>query len=60
MSSNLPKFTLRIPYELLQKISYIAEENGRSTNREIETLIKRYVSEYEKKNGVISNSNFRG
>lgn len=54
MPSDLPRFTLRVTNELLQKIGYIAEENGRSTNREIETLIKRYVTEYEKKNGVIS------
>lgn len=54
MSSDLPKFTLRVSYELLQKISYIAEENGRSTNKEIETLIKHYVSAYEKKNGIIN------
>jgi len=54
MPSDLPRFTLRVSNELLQKIGYIAEENGRSTNREIETLIKSCVSDYEKKNGVIS------
>lgn len=53
MASDLPRFTLRISSELLSKISYIAEENGRSTNREIEMLIKKYVGDYEKKNGII-------
>lgn len=31
----------------------IAEYEGRSANREIEVLIKRYVAEFEKKNGKI-------
>lgn len=53
MASDLPRFTLRISSELLSKISYIAEENGRSANREIEMLIKKYVTDYEKKNGAI-------
>ena len=53
MSLKLPRFTLRIPEEYLRKISYIAESNGRSANREIEMLIKKYISEYEKKNGPI-------
>jgi hypothetical protein len=38
---------------LLKKISYIAEENGRSANKEVEQLIKKYVSDYEKENGVL-------
>jgi len=53
MPSDLPRFTLRISDELLRKIGYIAEENGRSANKEIEMLIKRRVNEYEKKNGRI-------
>lgn len=53
MASDLPRFTLRISSELLSKISYIAEENGRSANREIEMLIKKHVADYEKKNGAI-------
>lgn len=48
-----PHFALRIPRELLDKIRYIAEVNARSTNREIELLIRNYVTEYEKSNGPI-------
>ena len=32
---------------------YIANENGRSTNKEIEQLIIRYIKEYEKTYGEI-------
>lgn len=53
MSSNLPRYTLRVPKDLLEKITYIAGANGRSANKEIEMLLKRYVAQYEKKNGPI-------
>ncbi|MEN6349923.1 MAG: Arc family DNA-binding protein [Syntrophomonas sp.] len=53
MSSEMPRFTLRTSNELLQKIGYIAEANGRSANKEIEMLLKRYVAQYEKKHGLI-------
>ncbi|MEQ8175968.1 MAG: Arc family DNA-binding protein [Syntrophomonadaceae bacterium] len=53
MSIDQLKFTLRTSDELLQKISYIAGANGRSANKEIEMLLKRYVAQYEKKNGPI-------
>lgn len=58
MSSTLPRYTLRIPKEFLDKIRYIAEENGRSANREIELLIKSRIAEYENKNGIIDLSDF--
>ena len=53
MPSTMPRYTLRIPKILLDKIGYIAEENGRSANREIELLIKQRIMEYEQKNGEI-------
>lgn len=56
MASNLPRYTLRIPQILLDKIRFIAEENGRSANKEIELLIKMHIRDYEKKNGEISAS----
>lgn len=54
MPSTMPRYTLRISKILLDKIGYIAEENGRSANREIELLIKQRIKEYEQENGVIS------
>ncbi len=54
MASNTPTFTLRIDQELLKKIHYLAEVNGRSANKEIEQIIKAYIANFEKENGVIS------
>ena len=56
MPSDLPRYTLRIPKILLEKIRYIAEEIGRSANREIELLVKQRIKDYEDKNGIISPS----
>ncbi|RHC66984.1 Arc family DNA-binding protein [Anaerobutyricum hallii] len=54
MASDLPRYTLRMPKEYLQKIRYIAEENGRSANKEIELMVKQRIKEYEQKNGPIN------
>ena len=54
MPSNLQRYTLRMPKEYLQKIRYIAEENGRSANKEIELMVKQRIKEYEQKNGPIN------
>ena len=53
MASDLPRYTLRIPKEYLDKIRYIAAENGRSANKEIELMIKRRIELYEKERGAI-------
>ncbi|AXU54390.1 TPA: Arc family DNA-binding protein [Clostridioides difficile] len=54
MPSKLPRYTLRIDNNLLEKIKYIAESEGRSANKEIEQLIKKHVESYEKINGKIN------
>ena len=38
MPSNLPRYNLRTDKELLRKLNYIAEYNGRTANKEIEYL----------------------
>lgn len=53
MASNLPKFTIRLEPDLLKKIRYVAEYNARSTNREIEVLIRKHVNNFEKIHGII-------
>ena len=53
ISIKQAKYTLRIDAQLLRALRYIAEYEGRSANREIEVLIKRYLAEFEKKNGKI-------
>lgn len=56
MKDNLPRFTLRIPQDLLDKLAYIAEYEGRTKNREIEQLIKKRIAEFEKIHGPIEES----
>jgi len=53
MKDNLPRYTLRIPQELLDKLGYIADFEGRTKNKEIEQLIKKRIAEYEKQYGPI-------
>lgn len=50
MPSQLPKFTLRIPSELLEQLKAIAEKNCRSVNKEIEMVLREYVSKDNKDN----------
>lgn len=54
MASKYPMFGLRIPRELLDKLKYIADYNGRSANKEIEQLIIKHVNNFEKENGPIN------
>ena len=53
MRKNYPRYTLRISRELLDKIGYIADYNGRTKNKEIEHIIKKYVNDYERMYGLI-------
>ncbi|MGN0629388.1 MAG: hypothetical protein ACI4IW_07160 [Oscillospiraceae bacterium] len=55
MKDNTPRYTLRIAQVWLDKIGYIAEYEGRSKNKEIEQLIKKRVTEFEKEHGTIEN-----
>lgn len=50
---NLPRYTLRVSQELLEKLAYIAEYEGRTKNREIEQLIKKRIAEFEASHGPI-------
>ena len=50
---NLPRFTLRINQILLDKIAYIAEFEGRTTNKELEQMVKKRIADFEKGNGNI-------
>ncbi len=48
------QFALRIPKEKLDKMKYIAEYNGRSTNKEFEMLAKKHIEAFEKAHGHIN------
>ena len=53
MKDSLPRYTLRVSKILLEKLSYIAEYEGRTKNRELEQMIKKRIAEFEEKNGEI-------
>ncbi len=48
------RFTLRIEQALYRKITYIAKQEVRSVNREIEQLIKHHVAAFEAEHGRIN------
>ena len=54
MKNELPRYTLRISQELLNKIGYIADYEGRTKNKEIEQLIKKRIQEFEATHGKIT------
>ena len=49
MKDDKARFTLRTSHELLNKFGYISEYYGRSKNKELEHLMRKRVSDYEKK-----------
>lgn len=53
MKDNLPRYTMRIEPELLQKLHSLAKYNGRSVNKELEQLVKKAIQEFEKTSGVL-------
>ena len=53
MPSQLPKFTFRVDAEVLEKLRYIADSNFRTVNKELEMLVKQYISKYEDEHGAI-------
>ena len=54
MKDNLPRYALRIPQVLLDKLGYIADYAGRTKNKEIEQLIKKRIAAFEAEHGIIS------
>ena len=57
MKENLSRYTLRISTNLLNKLGYIAEYEGRTKNKELEQMIKKRIVEFESEHGKINNSN---
>lgn len=53
MTDNKSRFTLRVDPELLEKLGYVAEYEGRTKNRELEQLIKKRIREFEAEHGEI-------
>ncbi len=53
MPTNKIQTGIRFEPELLHKISFIAKQNKRSLNAQLEFLAQTCVNEYEKENGEI-------
>ena len=53
MKDTLPRYTLRVPQILLDKLGYIAEYEGLTKNKEIEQLLKHRIADFEKEHGKI-------
>ena len=53
MKDNKSRYTLRVEQELLDKLGYIAEYEGRTKNRELERLVKQHIDTFEKEHGKI-------
>ena len=53
MTDNKSRYTLRVEQELLDKLGYIAEFEGRTKNRELEQMIKKRMAAFEKEHGKI-------
>ena len=53
MATNKVQTGIRFDPELLYKISYVAKDNKRSLNAQLEYLAQACVKEYESANGAI-------
>lgn len=54
MPSDMPRVTLRIEQEYIDKLKAIADENERSLNQEIVFTLKQRIKEYEEQKGRIN------
>ena len=53
MTDDKSRYTLRVDQELLDKMAYIAEYEGRSKNKELEQMIKKRIADFESVHGKI-------
>ena len=53
MKDNLPRYTLRVPQILLDKLGYIAEYEGRSLTWQMIHLMQKCVRDFEREHGPI-------
>ena len=52
-NSNIKSVSIRIPNELLQKLHYVADYEGRSANSQVLYLIRECVKKFEDEHGTI-------
>ncbi len=54
MPSDLPRLTVRMEKELIDKVNILAKKETRSTNQQIIYIVKKYIEQYEQENGRIN------
>lgn len=50
---NVKGVTIRFPQEMLDKIAYVADYEGRSTNSHILVLVRQDIAKFEEAHGKI-------
>ncbi len=60
MKDDKSRYTLRVAPELLEKLAYIAEYEGRTKNRELEQMIKQRIAAFEREHGAIPTAQEQG
>lgn len=53
---SVKSVSIRIEEEMLNKIAYVADYEGRSVNSHVLVLIRKNIKEFEDKNGAIYES----
>lgn len=59
MKGDYPRFTLRVPQELLDKLEFIARYESRTKTGELEHMIRLRIQEFEKEHGTITLKDFQ-
>ena len=59
MSKNQPEVTLRIPEDLLRKLLYVSQAEGRSPNNHILMLLRNNVQYFERAKGRMDPAKLR-
>ena len=49
----MSQYMMRIDDNLFEKLKVIANDNSRSINKQLEYIIKHYISKYEQEHGEI-------
>ena len=53
MGVQVNPYPLRVDRAVMEKTKFIAAENGRSFNKEVEYVLKLYIASYERAHGTI-------
>lgn len=57
MPSNRPKLMTYTTNEVIEKFKIVSEAENRSMSKQLEYIVKEYISKYEQKHGTIKNLN---